>query len=544
MKRASATDGPGVIELVEEAVHLLRGAPVSLLALYAVGTLPFVLAFLYFWATMSRGAFAREHAASDALGLALVFLWMKCWQAAFACELRARVTGQSPTPWTVKRAARLALVQTALQPIGLFVVPVASLIVLPAGWAYGFFQNITVIGDGSLNISETSKISAAQASVRPGQSYLALAILSIFAFFVWLNVAIFVAMLPGLLKTFLGFDNAYTRAGMSNILNTTYLACTVAVTYVCVDPLAKAVYVLRCFYGQSMRTAEDLKAELARVRAQALAILVMMFCLANSASAASADNTVSPSQLNQSINEVQKEAQFAWRMPREERQESDDANRSWIVRMLRSGAETVVDGLKWVGRSLKESARWIWRQIQKLWPEDEPTVVSSGGSNFSWAHFLQVLLLILIAAIAAFLGVLIYRLLQRRSRRPVIATEIMQTKPDLNDENVAANQLPEEGWLRMARELMAQGNLRLALRALYLAGLAHLAARELISVAIFKSNREYEAELRRRARADAGTLGAFSEHVAVFDRVWYGLHNVTTETLQEFEANLDRIRAC
>jgi len=41
----------GAIELIEEAVQLLRRAPAASLAIYYAGALPFVLALLYFWAT-------------------------------------------------------------------------------------------------------------------------------------------------------------------------------------------------------------------------------------------------------------------------------------------------------------------------------------------------------------------------------------------------------------------------------------------------------------------------------------------------------------
>ena len=91
---------------------------------------------------------------------------------------------------------------------------------------------------------------------------------------------------------------------------------------------------------------------------------------------------------------------------------------------------------------------------------------------------------------------------------------------------------------------MGKGELRLALRALYLAGLAHLAQRDMIRVAKFKSNRDYERELRRRARALPELQAAFAENVGIFDRVWYGLHDVTQESLQRFQMNLEKIKAC
>ena len=116
--------------------------------------------------------------------------------------------------------------------------------------------------------------------------------------------------------------------------------------------------------------------------------------------------------------------------------------------------------------------------------------------------------------------------------------------PDLADETVTASQLPENEWLKLARDLMGKGELRLALRALYLASLAHLAQRELIRIARFKSNRDYEQELRRRARALPELQAAFTDNTSLFDRAWYGLHDVTQEVLQRFQANLERIKAC
>ena len=58
-----------MVELLEEAVHLVRLAPAGSLSAYYVGSLPFVLALLYFWADMSRSAFAGERLAAGAMGL-------------------------------------------------------------------------------------------------------------------------------------------------------------------------------------------------------------------------------------------------------------------------------------------------------------------------------------------------------------------------------------------------------------------------------------------------------------------------------------------
>ncbi len=172
----------------------------------------------------------------------------------------------------------------------------------------------------------------------------------------------FMAMLPILLKTFLGIETAFTKAGSLSVLNTTYLACSVALTCVLIDPLIKppAIYVLRCSFTEANRlqTGENhLKVELSRARAassgsvRAAQVFLIFFCLAGAVSAAPAEPAVSPSQLNESIDEVLKQPQFAWRMPREE-YDSSAAPKSWIARVLHEGATAVVDAMKWVGRSI------------------------------------------------------------------------------------------------------------------------------------------------------------------------------------------------
>ncbi len=555
MKKKPSVPGDSAIDLLEEAVHLLRGAPARLHAVYALGALPFVLAFLYYWADMSRGAFARDHAERGALAMALLYLWMKCWQAVFAAGLRSQRTGQAGDAWTARRAGGLALKQSALQPSALFVVPLALLVMLPFTYVFTFYQNLTALGAEPGGLRDTCNAAARQASNRPGQNVLVLAFLFVFAFFVWLNVAITMAWLPYLLKTLFGIETAFTQAGVKSIVNTTYLACSFALTYVFVDPLIKAVFALRCFYGQSLLTGDDLKSDLAGLRATpslSLSVLagLVFFSLASPMPAAApaearpATASVSPAELDQSIEKVLQRPDFAWRMPREAEKESDSDRKTWYGRAIGAVVDLMRDVIKYCVDSLGKSLKWVWEQLSKLWPGKHADESNSFGWASGWVSFLRMVLLILIVVIAGLLAVLILRLWQRRRRPLEVAATAIAARPDLNDENVAADQLPEEGWLQMARDMMARGDLRLALRAFYLAGLANLAARDMIAIASFKSNREYETELRRRARARPDAQTAFSQNVAAFDRAWYGLHEVTQEALQQFQTNLEQIRAC
>jgi hypothetical protein len=157
---------------------------------------------------------------------------------------------------------------------------------------------------------------------------------------------------------------------------------------------------------------------------------------------------------------------------------------------------------------------------------------------------LQLFLYTLVAVAVIALVILLFRVWQKR-RQPsgAVASEAIQPLPDLTDENVGADELPEDGWTKLARELLERGEFRLAMRAFYLASLAHLAQRNLLQIARFKSNRDYERELRRRGHSFPSLLTVFGDNVSVFERIWYGMYDVNRELVNEFAANVERMRS-
>jgi hypothetical protein len=153
------------------------------------------------------------------------------------------------------------------------------------------------------------------------------------------------------------------------------------------------------------------------------------------------------------------------------------------------------------------------------------------------------LLFVLLVLLIGLIIWLLIRVWNKRDCFEEIAAQALPPRPDVADENVGADQFPEDGWIKLARELLERGDLRLALRAFYLATLAHLAERNLIVLAKFKSNLDYQRELTRRAHALPEVSGMFSQNVSVFERAWYGLHDVTPDMLQQFSGNVERMRA-
>lgn len=557
MKRPTrARQGKPSLELLEEAVHLLRTGPASALAAYYAGALPFVLGLLWFWTDMSRSPFAPQRLEGAALGLALLFIWMKFWQMIFARALRASIIGDLP-PLTFVAGARLLAMQAMLHAIGLFLVPLSLVFVLPFPWVFASYQNFCALGGSVSGPGELLKRSFRQASLWPRQNLGVLAAMAAFGFIVFLNWATFGYVLPSLLKMLLGIESVFTRGGTS-LLNSTFFAAIGGLTYLCVDPLLKTSYLLRCFYGESLQSGEDLRAELKQwVSSQAAAAASVLMLAATllipgsplpsrAASLTPANNppaqpgpaAVPPglpaAELDHTIQDVTRQPKYTWRMPRTRIVETETESKGVLGRFL----ERAFD---FIERCLKAVGRWLDRLFRRAFQGRRQT--SGDGSGYGWVMLLQVLFYALIAATAATLAVLILRVWQGRQRKkPAVASEPVRSALDLTDENLGPEQLPEDGWKKLAMDLMARGELRLALRALYLSSLAHLAQRNLISLARFKSNRDYERELGRRGHALPALVNAFGENVSVFERIWYGRHEVNGEQVERFATNVEHMR--
>jgi hypothetical protein len=317
-RRETPDEAAAALDLIADAFNLLRAAPPSVLGAYGVGACPFLLAALYFWSDMSRNAFAHQRCFAASLGLAALFVWMKCWQAVFAAGVRAAAAGVPAAPWSLRRALRVAVVQTVLQPLGLLAIPAAMLLVAPFHVVHAFYQNVTALDDGTrADPRDLARRAMRQALLWPRQNCVILWLLSpwvlgtglLAAFgaarlavslapelhelhgFLWFfaaqaiifvvvlpccpfgcvvagNVAATLVLLPGLLKSVLGLETVFTLSGWHALFNTTFLATVFALSYLCLDPILKAVHVLRCFHGESRTTGEDLLVELRRARAE------------------------------------------------------------------------------------------------------------------------------------------------------------------------------------------------------------------------------------------------------------------------------------
>jgi hypothetical protein len=243
------------------------------------------------------------------------------------------------------------------------------------------------------------------------------------------------------------------------------------------------------------------------------------------------NQNISPPDLDRAISQTIHEGKYVWRMPRETIVESDSEKGLFanfldqLGKMLRKWARVVLD--------------WLGNILRKLFSHRQS---GTGLSGYGWIMSVEILLYGLAAAAAAALAIFLYRVRRDRQRASTAFAEAIFPVPDVADENVRADQLPEDGWTKLARELLERGEFRLAMRAFYLASLARLAAQNLISIARFKSNRDYERELCRRAHAFPNLLSDFSDNISALERVWYGAHEVNRELVNQFALSVEKIK--
>jgi hypothetical protein len=363
-----------------------------------------------------------------------------------------------------------------------------------------------------------------------------------------LNIGMAVLLLPWLLKILFGIETIFSISG-THAMNNTFFAVVCSLSYLCLDPLMKACYCLRCFYGESLQTGEDLKVELrshAGLRSAVILLIAVLLTFgplnkalaqSNPAIIPGKGNSVSAQQLNSAIESVIHYPEYSWRLPREKPPDTAVSHTAFYDFL-----DSIINTLKTGWNYVKKGLAKVWNFIKKILSRILPPLPKLEKPDSHWTAFSRVWIIIPLSCIVIVLAFLAWRAWRIRRPRTVTADVIAQPPLDITREDLDATALPEEGWLNLAGELMEKGELRLALRALYLATLAYLARQEFITIAKYKSDREYELELRRRSHSQPLLAGVFAENRALFESGWYGLHEVTPGIMECFSRNQEKIR--
>ena len=524
---------------MESAVWLACGNWRHLLW-YLLGSLPFWTLLVLFWGEMRFNNSARETCAIWAGGLTFAFLWMKVSQVLYSSQLR-RALDEDVAPWRPASVLRMLCRQTFLQATGLIMYPIAVVVALPFAWCYAYYQNLTALEEPGTDLRSLHAAAWEQAKLKPKENHLAIwlaspamiwavtvllgamgiagnmveseVLTSIGGMFIFLgilvvvlapvpllvavNVAALLMMVPFLLKTLFGIHTMMSTAPMRVFFSPTFLLVVTAITYMMLDPIMKAFYVLRCFLGRAQVTGADLSF---RWRALVVAIVLVF---ANSAQAGETQ------ELDAALNDVLTEREFAWRMPRDPLAIDDEY------------ASEILGPYEQILKALENIRDKLHDWLSHLRPEDRPAATTP---SMSWQTLTTNVLLVVVIALVAILAIVMLRHWRAIKQEPEVEAVAIEpaVKPNLEDENVDASVLPESAWVTMARDLAAAGDHRLAIRALFLAVIASLGERKLLMVARFKSNADYERELARRAHALPQLMDGFRCSRGQFERVWYG----------------------
>ncbi len=590
---------------MDEALILVREAGATALFPYYLGTLPFITALLFFWNDMSRSAFATNHVLWASLGMALLFGWMKGWQAVYGRILHdVRMGTQSPAI-SPARFLGICCRQITVQPWGIFLFLLCiPLMLLPFPWVNAYFQNHTVMG-ALLEADELPRRSLELAQRNRWQNYIIIWILSPWTLFqvfmvsfglaallghysgtiglnpemlgdipwfliglliivlgIWpscplglvlaANLTLLLMAIPFLLNTLFGIETIMLRSSYFWLANTTTLLTVSCGVYLVLDPLMKAAYALRCFEGSSLASGSDLLADLRPYLGKVLLLFVLLGAVLQPAVASaktgeSTPQTVSEQKLNIAIENVLQRPQFAWRLPKDTLDSTvNDAPQGILGTLLAPIIDFLSDTGSWIGQIARSSLAWLSKHLgfladwlEKLFSgEKKPR----DSDNFNFADISKPLVIILGLAL---LGILLYLLVKTlRKQKPVaeLVPEELPILPDLRDEETSADQLPEEQWLALAREMLKKKELRLALRALYLASLAFLEGQRLIAIKPFKSNRDYLRELSKSSHETGLLLPLFTENISFFEEIWYGNHPLAPEEFIRFKQNNSKMR--
>ncbi|PIE90272.1 MAG: hypothetical protein CR997_06695 [Acidobacteria bacterium] len=523
---------PSALALIDEATYLLRRSPAKTYLSYYLGALPFVLGMVYYLTEMILSSMAVIKVMTSSLMVSGLYIWMKCWQSIFAAQLFARLVDGEPEKITFVKFFKLILYHMKYQPWKLIALPIGAILTVPFGWLFAYYQNLTVLP--LIERSFNGQVAGKQSTLWWKQNHSIMLILWLFSLFVFLNFLILGFSIPQMLKTLMGIETTFSQAGF-HLLNSSFLWACLGLTYLVIDPLLKAVYLLRCYYGRSQKNGQDLRADLRRLqkRIQTAIVLALFTGIALPVFGNPVNDEqqsgqrvfqapIDPQKLNREIEAVLAQREYDWKRPKMKLENEDS--------FFASLAKTTRIKLRQLGKWLEKWMRKLLRKKPNASDHDSPSIL--GGRNVAYV------LLITVTVLLCFLVVFLIRR-QGAKMEPEPRTV---SAPDLNREELVASDLPEDEWFKMANEMVEKGEYRLAVRAYFLSTLSLLNEKEIIRVEMFKSNYEYGLELSRREHVHPHLPSPFFANVALFEKVWYGMYDVSQGLLKQFLDNYRRIR--
>ncbi len=546
----------GAVQILEEAFHLARTADAGTYCLYYLGAVPWAVGLLYFVADMSRSSLAGRDAAFAAVAMTVLWMWKRYCQAAFCARLWDGLNpGHLPRLGADDRFRALAAFWFA-QAFRLPLLVVGLFFAIPLGWILATFQNLGALAlvqpPGERPLRSLVGRSIRYSHDQWAQNHGVLLVFFLVSLFTWVNLVAACLVVASLVKSIFGVESPFTISPVVAMANTTFVLGSFLLMQLAIDPLLNAAYVLRCFRASSRTTGADLLSRLVACRGRrdeearrergtlgrvaVLALFVAAFAFPVPSSAQEAAPAVEPERFRSEIAETLAQKKYQWQLSRRSDGSEEEAGESWLGQRLSEIAESVQRLFRSVGKRIEEGIREQMERNRPAGGGAKEDSFKTLGSTTSIA------LVVVVLGLLVWFAALLYRSHRGRDK-PEVVEEGGAAAIDLASEDIVATQLHEDEWLRLAREQIAKGEERLAIRALFLATLAHLGEQGLLKIVRSKSNRDYRSELGLRARTLGELRRAFDENTMLFERVWYGLHRLGSGAVEGYLENHGLIAA-
>lgn len=520
------------VRLVEDALGLARGADSTSWLVYVAGVVPFFGLLLFEMTELVRNPFALERLPVIALALALLYCWLHICQSVFCGGLKATLAGTGES--LRAHFAQALATQPVIAASKLILWPVAAALLVPYPAVTMFYQHSLIPAPRFAGLRGVVAEAKRDALYRQRQVMWMLPLVLLLRAILWINLFGLLLLAPSLWKMLTGMEGKLTRApGL--LVNPITLTALSILAYIGLDPIVKAACVLRRFERQSENSGLDLRlrvAVLARAAAVALVLCALSVPLRSAAATAGQppanSATVSPDRMRQAIESVFRDPHSSWDLPVAQPQRPPASPFTALMNWIVDRVDALWKGITSAIVTLLKALHRIFSNTNQMRETNAHSISSLGG----WA------VIVVFGSLLA--GVILASFWNRRKRtRGQAATTAIPAKAiDLAREDVQAIDQPEDEWLRLAQRHRAAGNLRLALRALYLSTLAAFGRSGLISLARGKSNLDYLRELQRRAkRLNSDCVPLFYSNLSLFEESWYGNRLVTEKAFELFERN-------
>jgi len=184
----------------------------------------------------------------------------------------------------------------------------------------------------------------------------------------------------------------------------------------------------------------------------------------------------------------------------------------------------------WITEKLNAFREWLEKRRRKNTRSESR---SYGGGNVSgWMDFFsglgRIMLYVAVIFLASIIVYLIYRLVTEHKKTESVRDPSIRAVRIMHGVNVLESS--DDEWAKRANEYMKAGNLREAIRALYISILVRLHRARLISFEQEKTNWEYVQSIPE----ETPLRGIFSKLTNFFDLIWYGQHEPVQNEYSEF----------